>query len=571
MWNNRAKANRRRHTQRRQRLKAKNPVFFRNRAAAGRKRSVEEETVDQGWADGVLENLIQQRTLELTEVNERLKLSVIRCQRLDGRLRESEELFRSIFEQANAGMNTITLEGRYLQVNPAFCEFVGYSRQELQRLTVFDLTHPEDQVATRERFDTIRDGVCEAFNYEKRFVRKDGRVIWGHVTSAWIFDDRRQPLYGIGLVQNVTDRKQAEAELKRTLLSAREARAKIACILKSVGDGLIVTSTDRRIALMNPSAEDLLGVSFEQMINRPIVDPYVRLQLPKGLLDVLQCGETEGRFEFELPDRASGKSRAVQAQMSLIRDQDDQHGGFITTLRDVSREREVDNMKTEFITTAAHELRTPLTSIRGFSEVLLTRDDLDSSQRQGMLHVINEQSEILSRIVNDLLDLARIESGLGFVLQKGPCDLSSLAAQATSQFSWTHDCHQFEVALAADDAVVHGDRAKLLQVLENVLSNAVKYSPRGGRVLITGQRQEDIFQMSIADQGIGMSDDQVERMFDKFYRADTSNSAIEGVGLGMNIVQEIIKAHGGRIWVESALGEGTVVHFTLPADTAGRV
>jgi PAS domain S-box-containing protein len=513
---------------------------------------------------GALEALIKQRTRELTEANERLKLSMVRCQRLDGRLRESEELFRSIFEHAAAGMNTITLEGRYLQVNPAFCDFIGYSREELQHLTVFDLTHPQDLLATRESFEAIRDGKCEAFDYEKRFVCKDGKLVWGHVTSAWMFDDRRQPLYGIGLVQDVSDRKGAEEKLKKALAASREARAKIACILKSVGDGLIVTDTCHRIVLMNPSAESLLGVVCEQVINRSVDDPYVAALLPEKVVQALRCGETGDSFEFELDDSAGKKLRSLQGRMSAIRDQAG-HSGIITTLRDVSRERDIDSMKTEFITTAAHELRTPLTSIQGFSEILLARSDLENAQRRSILAIIHEQAESLSRIVNDLLDLARIESGAGFVLQKSSCDLSQLIEQATSQLSWSSDCHLFEVALASTDSVVFGDRVKLRQVLENILSNAVKYSPQGGSVRITGQRHDSDFQVSIADQGIGMNEDQRLRIFDKFYRADTSNSAIEGVGLGMNIVQEIIKAHGGRIWVESCVGKGTVVHFTLPA------
>lgn len=515
-------------------------------------------------AAGSLDVLIQQRTRELTEVNERLKLSMVRCQRLDGRLRESEELFRSIFEHANAGMNTLTLQGRYLQVNQAFCAFVGYSREELQQFTVFDLTHPEDLLATRERFDAIRDGKYESFDYEKRFIRKDGKVVWGHVTSAWMFDDRRQPLYGIGLVQDISDRKETEAELKKTLLSARQARAKIACILQSVGDGLIVTDTRQRIILMNPSAEDLLGVALERVLNQPVAGACISSLFPATLIDALESGEPGRSFEFEVPGGVDRRPRAVQARMSVIRDQANRPSGIIATLRDVSREREIDLMKTEFITTAAHELRTPLTSIQGFSEILLARPDLEDLQQRSMLAVIHEQAEFLGRIVNDLLDLARIESGTGFVLQKTPCNLLQLIEQATEHLSWQHEFHQFEVAFAAEDTTVYGDQAKLRQLLENILSNAVKYSPGGGPVRISGQRQEDAFQVSIADQGIGMSNDQLQRIFDKFYRADNSNSAIEGVGLGMNIVQEIIKAHGGSIWLESRLGEGTVVHFSLP-------
>ncbi len=557
MRNNRSKVNRTCRALRRRQFKATKAGERQKPAPRGR------NTV-RNWPAGALEALIQQRTRELTDVNERLKLSMIRCQRLDGRLRESEELFRSIFEHANAGMNTLTLQGRYLQVNQAFCAFVGYSREELQQLTVFDLTHPEDLLATRERFDAIRDGKYESFDYEKRFICKDGKVVWGHVTSAWMFDDRCQPLYGIGLVQNISDRKETEAELKKALLSARQARAKIACILKSVGDGLIVTDTRQRIILMNPSAEDLLGVSLERVLYQLITGSCVANLFPAALVDALESGETDRSFEFEVPGVAGRRARAVQARMSVIRDQAQRHSGIIATLRDVSREREVDLMKTEFITTAAHELRTPLTSIQGFSEILLARPDLEDLQQRSILAVIHEQAEFLGRIVNDLLDLARIESGMGFVLQKTPCNLLQLVEQTTEHFSWRHETHQFEIALAGEESTIYGDQAKLRQLLENILSNAVKYSPDGGPVRISGLRQENAFQVSIADQGIGMSDDQLQRIFDKFYRADNSNSAIEGVGLGMNIVQEIIKAHGGRIWVESRLGEGTVVHFSLP-------
>lgn len=475
-------------------------------------------------------------------------------------------MFRSIFEHAVAGMNTITLDGRYLQVNRAFCEFIGYSSEELRHLTLFDITHPEDLPATRKRFNGIRAGCYEAFNYEKRFVRKDGHPVWGHVTSAWMFGERRQPLYGIGLVQDISDRKQAEAGLKRALASARDAQAKITCILESVADGLIVTDVQHRIVLMNPSAESLLQISAKQVLNRSVADPSVASLLPAPLVEFLNCGEEGALFEFELRTGSSKGPQALQARMSAIQDQSQCQGGNITTLRDVSREREIDAMKTEFITTAAHELRTPLTSIQGYSEVLLTRSDLEYAQHRSMLAIIHEQSESLGRIVNDLLDLARIETGNGFVLQKIPCDLSQLIQEAMLQLSWMRERHQFEIALQPESLTVFGDRLKLRQVLANIFSNAIKYSPNGGTVRVAATDRADHILVSVADQGIGMSGDQLRRIFDKFYRADTSNSAVEGVGLGMNIVQEIIKAHGGEIRVESSLGEGATVHFTLPTE-----
>ncbi len=512
----------------------------------------------------VLQVLVRQRTRQLSEANNLLQSSLVRCQRLDGCLQASRELFRPIFEHAAAGMNTITLDGRYLQVNPAFCRFIGYSPEELRYLTLFDLTHPDDLPATWKQFEALRAGNCEAFDYEKRFIRKDGKPVWGHVTSAWVFDEFSRPLYGIGLVQDISGLKRSEADLQGALQSAREAQTKITCILESVADGLVVTDPCRRLILMNPSAEALLGVSLSQVAGKAVSDPGISGLFPDSLVEILD-GRREGDlFELELSPGWHSQPLVLQVRRSPIRDSCQTHAGTITTLRDISREREIDAMKTEFITTAAHELRTPLTSIQGFSEVLLTRSDLDKPECRSMLSIIHEQAEKLARIVNDLLDLSRIESGAGFVLGKIPCDLILLLEQIVAQFSLVTDRHRFEFIKGTGPLMVLGDRAKLTQVLENILSNALKYSPDGGAIGIAAQIRESEVYVSVSDQGMGMKEEQRQRIFDKFYRADTSNSAIEGVGLGMNIVQEILNAHGGKIRVESIFGEGTVVTFSLP-------
>jgi len=141
--------------------------------------------------------------------------------------------------------------------------------------------------------------------------------------------------------------------------------------------------------------------------------------------------------------------------------------------------------------------------------------------------------------------------------------------QAVSHVPRRQDLHQIEIHLPADLSEIHADPAKLRQVLENILSNAVKFSPGGGRILIAGRQLGSELRLSVADQGIGMSSDQVQRVFDKFYRVDASNSAIGGIGLGMNIVKEIIEAHEGKVWVHSALGRGTTVNLSLPLQSGG--
>ncbi len=491
---------------------------------------------------------------------------MLKCQGLDEGLQESDKLFRSIFEHANAGMNILTLDGYFLQVNPAFCRFIGYSREEVGGRSVFDLTHPEDLQATRKMFDQIRTGSCRAFEYEKRFVRKDGKVVWGHVTSAWLFDAQSRPLYGIGLVQDISARKKAEAGLLRALAQSREAHDKINGILRSVGEGLIVTDHRQRVVLMSPSAEELLGIACRQVINQPVERVFAETAVPEALRMALSGQGKGDLLEFELLGEGENRKRTIQARLSEIRDRSGGRSGLIAILHDITRESEIQRMKTEFVTTAAHELRTPLTSIQGFSEVLLERSDLKPGDQRAILAIIHEQAVTLSQIVTDLLDLARIESGKGVALNKASCDLSALIRQAVSHVPRKKDLHRIETLLPAGDEAVYGDPTKLRQALENILSNAVKYSPRGGVIRIVGRRSRGEIHVSVSDQGIGMSDDQVLRIFDKFYRADTSNSAVEGAGLGMSIVKEIVEAHGGRVWVESTPGQGTRVSLVLPQE-----
>jgi signal transduction histidine kinase len=221
-------------------------------------------------------------------------------------------------------------------------------------------------------------------------------------------------------------------------------------------------------------------------------------------------------------------------------------------------------MKTDFISTAAHQLRTPLTSIQGFSEILMTSDDIKEEEKKEFISYINKQSVNLANIINDLLDISRIESGIGFTLHKVPCDINEIIKERVEYFQASYPERQFDIILPREPVEVKVDKDKIGQALENILSNAVKYSPGGGSVCVTAEKiAEAKIEISVADQGIGMSPDQVEQIFDKFYRADASNSAISGTGLGTSIIKNYVEAHGGKVWVESELGKGTVVKFLL--------
>lgn len=359
-------------------------------------------------------------------------------------------------------------------------------------------------------------------------------------------------------------RRETEKKLQASLSDTEQARDRIDGIIKSVADGLIVTDIYSRIVLMNRAAEDLLGVRFSEVIDRPIDFAIKEKALREKVRETLEKKTTGYHFDFELPSDDPKNPRIMRARTSVIHDREGKDSGIVTIIHDVTHEREVDRMKTEFISTAAHELRTPLTSIQGFSEILLMREDLKAEEKKKFLTYINKQSVGLAMIINDLLDISRIESGRGFSLDKVPCNAGDAIQEILPYFQEQYKNHQFEVVLPEKPVQLHVDKEKVGQVLKNLLSNAAKYSPEGALIRTVVEKFKDHCRISVQDQGMGMTPEQVDKIFDKFYRVDASNTAIEGTGLGMTVVKHIVEAHGGEVWVESEVGKGTVVTFTIP-------
>jgi signal transduction histidine kinase len=238
----------------------------------------------------------------------------------------------------------------------------------------------------------------------------------------------------------------------------------------------------------------------------------------------------------------------------------------ILYFRDVSQATEVDRMKSEFLSTAAHELRTPMASIYGFAELLLTHD-YDERTRREMLQTVHAQSELIVSIVNELLDLARIEArrGKDFVIER--TSVEALIASAIAGLKSAPADTTAVIVPGAEGMMVKVDRTKIHQAISIFLSNAYKYSLGSGPVEVAvvsdSEGSRPAVGIVVRDRGMGMTDDQLSRVFERFYRADTAGT-IPGTGLGMSIVKEIIDLHGGRVEVHSKPGEGTTVTLWLP-------
>lgn len=353
-------------------------------------------------------------------------------------------------------------------------------------------------------------------------------------------------------------------ELNQAFKMSEESRDRIDAILKSVAEGLIVTDLRNRVILMNSVAENFLGIRFSDAVGRPIDSVVKEKILPEIVKNTLSKKTIGSQFDFELLNGDSKHPSIMQAVTSVIYDKERKKSGVVTIIHDVTHERDVDRMKTEFLSTAAHELRTPLTSIQGFSEILMTKEGLSEEEKEKFLYYINKQSKGLAKIIRDMLDLSRIEDRRGLVINKTKCDIKKIIKEVISSFEEQSQIHKFKANFPEKSVELHVDKEKIEQILKNLIGNSVKYSPKGGDIKINVEIDGDCCKFLVKDQGIGMTSEQVEKVFDKFFRADASDTAPAGTGLGMTIVKYLVEAHNGKIWVESKKGKGTEVAFTIP-------
>lgn len=383
------------------------------------------------------------------------------------------------------------------------------------------------------------------------------------VVGRPLFDKNGKISHVVIAYSDITEVKNAELELLQALRETQEANAKIHGILRSASDSLLVTDASDRIVLMNARAEQLFGFCLTKSGEKPLPD----ILPSRHLANLLSCHPPSGE-EVLVEDlslqQGEGSERIYQARIAVIRGSEGDYRGRITLLHDVTREREVDQMKNDFVSTAAHELRTPLSTILGYTDLLLTQQEQVKDNYQEYLTVIQDKAENLAQIVGDLLDISRIEAGEGLQLSFEPCDLEKLCRQVVNEFSIDNKTHRFSLDFPEHPILIEADRYAIIQVLENIIGNAVKYSPKSGDIEIRARQNDRSCELTINDTGLGMLPDQLDRVFEKFYRADATNTAISGTGLGLTIVKYLVDAHHGMVELESQPGHGTTVRLQLP-------
>ncbi|HSO01982.1 MAG TPA: ATP-binding protein, partial [Gaiellaceae bacterium] len=340
-------------------------------------------------------------------------------------------------------------------------------------------------------------------------------------------------------------------------------RERSLAILANVADGIVAVDRDGKVVLWNPAAERVTGVAADEALGRT---PTQALGRPLESAD----GSVGG--SRLLPIRRGGDEVWLSLSEAVMTDPAGAVAGRIYAFRDISAERSVEQMKTDFVSTVSHELRTPLTSIYGFAETLLRQDvNFGDEERATFLRYIASESERLTAIVDRLLSVAQLDTG-DMAVQLAETDVGAVVSEAvrTAEVTDARDGHRFVVDLADEPLAAEADREKLGQVLAHLLDNAVRYSPAGGTVTVAARRRDDAVEVSVEDEGVGIPHAEQERIFRKFYRGDRASAGAVGAGatgLGLFLAEGLVTAMGGRIWVDSDEGRGST--FVLELRAAG--
>lgn len=347
------------------------------------------------------------------------------------------------------------------------------------------------------------------------------------------------------------------ADVERDLLDDLLAsKALFAAVTKVVGDGVVHVDEDRRIARFSPGAEAILGFSAEHVIGASIES----LLHPRNACAVCPPQEAVHAGSLVLRDSA-GEPLEVRARSIALR-RGDCIEGWILAFAPAQRVEEIEQLKNELVSTISHELKTPLAAIKAYSATLRANPSLYESHRNEFLGVVEQQADRLSRMVDDMLLVTRVESGL-MLRRRVTAPLDTIVDEALRDL--IHDPVKHPVSRRTAGIAVSGDPERLRDVFRNLLENAFKYSPGGGEVEIAAEAQGDQTVVAIRDRGIGIAEGDLPYIFDRFYRAESEDTAqAGGSGLGLYIVHALVRAHGGSIDVRSEPGAGTTFTLRLP-------
>jgi PAS domain S-box-containing protein len=353
-------------------------------------------------------------------------------------------------------------------------------------------------------------------------------------------------------------------EKKQKIVNVQKEKQQTESVVRSIAEGLVVVDAKGKVLLMNPAAEKLLGIEKERKIGKSVLEDIKDEQL----ISLVQ-ESSSGDKEIELASQKADTKKILRSSTAVIEDENGKTVGMVSVLSDVTKQRELEKLKSDFVSKVTHELRTPIAIIQNSLSVILEQsaDSLTDIQEK-FLTIIKRNLERLQHLINDILDLAKI-GDKKMTLNLKPTSIEKIINDVCESVSAWAKTKAIEIEKITQDNLpqIQIDHLRIIQVLNNIVSNAIKFTPRNGKITIQAKLQEKDKQIvvSIADNGVGIAPEDLNKVFDKFQQVgERTATDIGGTGLGLSIAKEIVELHQGRIWVESEKGQGAKFTFTLP-------
>jgi len=486
------------------------------------------------------------------------------------KLQASEKRFRAIFDQAPVAIALLDTQGHPIISNLRLTKMIGYSSDELAKMMFTEFTYPEDIDKDLNQFTDLIAGKISGYNIEKRYIHKNGTLIWANLYTTTLNDSNGLIQEIIGMVEDITEKKKIHNEIKFQ-----------ADLINNVGQAVIATDLLGKVTYWNNAAEKIYGWSSSEAIGQNIVDLTPARQSNEQAIDILKklsAGKTwAGEFYVR---RKDGSSFPALVTDTPILDSNGELTGIIGISSDITERKhaemelieakekaeESDRLKTAFLNNVSHEIRTPMNAIVGFSG-FLNDPDLKPNKRQEFTDIIIKSSEHLLAIIDDIIRIASIESGQEKI-QKNEININLICDLIKDQFSSKANEKNVTLSLipglTGDEADIITDATKLTQILTNLIGNALKFTHQGyinyGYKLKNSQ-----LEFYVEDSGIGIPLDMQEKVFDRFRQIETTATRnFGGSGLGLSISKAYVEILGGKMWLTSEMGKGSVFYFTIP-------
>ena len=354
-------------------------------------------------------------------------------------------------------------------------------------------------------------------------------------------------------------------KIKEAQESTESERQRLDSVLRHMSDGVIATDRRGRIVIMNTAALDILNLKSEKVIGIPLLE-ILPLEERVTFRELL---ETQQERLIHLEE--DGEDSMIQCEFSVIQRESGFISGLVCVLTDVTEQQKIERERRNFVSNVSHELRTPLTSIKSYTEALVDGAWENKEIAPGFLNVIETETDRMMRMITDLLNLSRMDQNR-FGLEKEFINMNELVVHIVNRFEMVLQSEPYRdknyrilTDITQRDLWVELDQDKITQVLDNIINNAIKYSPDGGRIIVRLMETHTDIIVSVSDEGLGIARKDIPHLFDRFYRVDKARSrAMGGSGLGLAIAQEVIQLHGGKIWVNSIENKGSTFFVSLP-------